>query len=328
MIGGTRVFMETSGTDNTYLYMVLILAEGEIDDILSVMVDDKTVVWQAADIIHQMFVDNGSSDTNFYKDGEEHVRMNSFFGTDDQVPSPLLHLPVFGPASGNYGSGYGSLYKNSGLSNLCLRFKWNPDVFSGIPNVKVIMKGKKVVAYNSSSVAQTAAYSDNPAWCLLDYLTNERYGKGIPIANIDIPSFYTAAGICDTEVTAYGSTTIKVMSCNAVIDTSKKIIDNVRELLAGCRGYLPFSGGKYKLLIETTGTASITLTEDDIIGGYSLHSEDKNSKYNRVIVSFVNPSRNYQVDEVQFPEIDDSAYTSADQHSVMKTADGGFLLEG
>ena len=28
--------------------------------------------------------------------------------------------------------------------------------------------------------------------------------------------------------------------------------------------------GQYKLIIETTGSASITLTEDDIIGGYNL----------------------------------------------------------
>ena len=34
------------------------------------------------------------------------------------------------------------------------------------------------------------------------------------------------------------------------------------------------------------------------------------------------------MDEVQFPEIDDSGYTSADQHATMKTADGGFLLDG
>ena len=31
---------------------------------------------------------------------------------------------------------------------------------------------------------------------------------------------------------------------------------------------------------------------------------------------------------MQFPPIDDSGLTSADQHATMKTADGGFLLEG
>ena len=177
-------------------------------------------------------------------------------------------------------------------------------------------------------MAQTAAHSNNPAWCLLDYLTNERYGKGIPIANIDIPSFYTASGVCDTDVTAYGSTTIDVLDCNAVIDTSKKVLDNVRELAKGARSFLPFTGGKYKMIVETTGSASITLTEDDIIGGYTLASESKSNKHNRVIVSYINPARNWQVDEVQWPELDDSGYASADQHVTMKTADGGFLLEG
>ena len=140
-------------------------------------------------------------------------------------------------------------------------------LFTGIPKVQTIVQGKKVVAYNSSSVAQTAAHFDNPSWCLLDYLTNERYGKGIAIANIDIPSFYTASTICDTDVTPYGSASaIDVMDCNAIIDTSSPVIDNVREFLKGCRGYLPYVGGKYKLIVETTGSSAITITEDDISG--------------------------------------------------------------
>jgi hypothetical protein len=118
------------------------------------------------------------------------------------------------------------------------------------------------------------------------------------------------------------------MDCNAILDTSSPVIDNVREILKGCRGYLPYVSGKYKLICETTGSSSITVTEDDIIGGYTLASPSKNSKYNRVIISYVNPARNYQVDEVQFPEIDDSSYASADKHAAMKTVDGEFLLEG
>ena len=54
-----------------------------------------------------------------------------------------------------------------------------------------------------------------------------------------------------------GASDINIFDTNAVIDTSQKIIDNVRELLKGCRGYLPYTGGKYRLIIETTGSASI-----------------------------------------------------------------------
>ena len=36
LTGGTRLFMETSGTDNTYLYMAIVMAEGEINDITEI----------------------------------------------------------------------------------------------------------------------------------------------------------------------------------------------------------------------------------------------------------------------------------------------------
>ena len=48
LTGGTRVFMETSGTDNTYLYMAIVMSEGEINDIEEIRVDDKAVTWASS----------------------------------------------------------------------------------------------------------------------------------------------------------------------------------------------------------------------------------------------------------------------------------------
>jgi len=318
LVGGTRVFMETSGTDNTYLYMAIAMAEGEINSIEEIRVDDKVVTWASA-LSDGTAVEVGSGDSNFYKNSESLIRVEPHFGTDSQTASTLLSTL----------SSWGTNHRLRGVCYLALRFKWNQDAFTGIPKVQAKIKGKKVVSYNASLVAQASAHSTNPAWCLLDYLTNERYGKGIAISEIDLQSFYDASVVCETQVEPYsGASNINIFDTNTVLDTSQKIIDNVRELLKGCRGYLPYTSGKYKLIIETTGSASITLTEDDIIGGYNLSIPTKNERYNRVIVGFVNPERNYQVDEVQFPPIDDSSLPSADQHATMKTADGGFLLEG
>ena len=318
LTGGVRVFMETSGTDNTYLYMAIVMSEGEINDIEEIRVDDKVVTWASA-LSDGTEVEVGSGDSNFYKDSASLIRVEPHYGTDGQSASSLLSTL----------SSWGSNHKLSGLCYLALRFKWNQDAFTGIPKVQAKIQGKKVVAYNSSLVAQTSAYSTNPAWCLLDYLTNERYGKGIAISEINLQSFYDASQVCVTQVTPYsGASDINIFDTNTALDTSQKIIDNVRELLKGCRGYLPYTQGKYSLIIETTGSASITLTEDDIIGGYNLSIPTKNERYNRVIVGFVDPARNYQVNEVQFPPIDDSGLPSADRHATMKTADGGFLLEG
>ena len=317
LVGGTRVFIETSGTDNTYLYVALVLCEGEVNSIEEIRVDDKVVTFDGA-LTHGTTREVASSDSNFFKDSTSHIQIQAFMGKDDQVASSVL-TPL---------SSWGSNHRLRGICYLALRFKWNQDVFGGIPVVQAKIKGKKIVTLASNLSEQTASFSTNPAFCLLDYLRNERYGKGIATANLDLQSFYDASQVCVTQVTPFsGASDINIFDCNAVVDTSKKVLDNVRDIIKGMRGYLPYVQGKYKLIIETIGSASVSLTEDDIIGGYALASPTKNSKFNRVIVSYINPDRNYQVDEVQFPPIDDSALPSADQHATMKTADGGFLLE-
>ena len=318
LVGGTRVFIETSGTDNEFLYIALVLSEGEINAITEIRVDDKVVTFSGA------LNDNtqrtvASSDSNFYKDGASYITIEPHFGSDGQSASSLLSTL----------SSWGSNHKLSGVCYLALKFKWNSDIFGGIPVVQAKVQGKKVVTLDASLNESSATFSTNPAFCLLDYLRNERYGKGIATANIDLQSFRDASQVCITQVTPFsGGSDINIFDTNAVIDTSKKVIDNVRDIVKGMRGYLPYVQGKYKLVIETTGSASVSLTEDDIIGGYNLASPSKNSKYNRVICSYINPDRNFQVDEVQYPAIDDSGYSTADKHATMKSADGGFLLEG
>tara|TARA_Y100001972_G_scaffold19920_1_gene23244 strand:+ start:355 stop:2448 length:2094 start_codon:yes stop_codon:yes gene_type:complete len=318
LIGGVRVFLQTSGTDNEFLYMALVLSEGEINAISEIRVDDKVVTFDGA-LSDNTQRDVASSDSNFYKDAVSYIRIEPHFGSDSQSASSLLSTL----------SSWGSNHKLSGIAYLALRFKWNQDIFGSVPKVQAKIQGKKVVTLASDLSESSPTFSSNPAFCLLDYLRNSRYGKGLATTDIDLQSFRDASQVCITQVTPFGGgSDINLFDCNAIIDTSKTIIDNTRIFLRGCRGFLPYTGGKYKLVIETTGSASITLNEDDIFGGYSLASEEKNNKYNRVIVSFVNPDRNFQVDEVQFPPVDDSGLASADQHATMKTADGGFLLEG
>ena len=330
-IGGVRCLVETSGSDHEFLYIGLVLCEGEIDSVEKIYIDDKEVTWTGA-LTNDTSRSVASSDGNFYKDSTSLIEVKAHTGTDVQGQCSLL---------GQLDS-WTSNHKLQGIAYLSFKFKWNQDAFAGLPNIKALVKGRKVYNANlDGSVtggsgnhrqgdSSTWEYNDIPVWSLLDYLRNERFGKGLPDSAFDSnwADWQTAADVCSANVVnVSGGSNIPLLNCHAVIDTSRKVIDNVRELTKGCRSFLPYVAGKYKIIAETTGSASITLTEDDIIGGYSLSSESKSNKFNRVIVSYINPERNYQVDEVQWPEIDDSGYTSADQHATMKTADGGFLLE-
>ena len=330
-VGGHVVFLETSGTDNQYLYMAIVLSEGEINDITSIQINDNTVTW-SGDIADNTQITVGSGDANFY-DGASLITCEPHFGSDSQTASSLLSTL----------SSWTSNHRLRGLAYLAIRFEWNQDKFGSLPSVTAIVQGKKVYNPNldgtvtggsgshRKDTSSTWAYSDNPILQLLDYLRNERFGMGIGNSYFDsnFADWQTASDVCDANITPYsGASQIDLMDSHIVIDTSRKAIDNVKEFVRGSRSYLNFSSGVYNILVESTGSASITLTEDNIIGGISVSSKSKNARYNRVIVNFTNPDKSYQSDTAQFPPVDETGIASADQHSTMKTADGGLLLEG
>ena len=331
-VGGTLAFLETSGTDNQYLYMALILGEGEINDITQIFINDNQVTW-SGDLADNTERTVGSGDSNYYKNSASLITVRPHYGADDQSACSLLSTLT----------SWTSNHRLRGVAYLSLRFEWNSDAFGSIPTVQAIVQGKKVYNPNldgtktggtgshREDTSSTWEYSDNPIYQLLDYLRNDRYGMGIANSYFDsnYADFQTAGDVCDANITPFsGADQIDLIDSHAVIDTSQKIIDNTKKFLTGSRAFLNYHAGKYQVTVETSGSASITLTEDNIIGGIGVSSKDKNERYNRVIVTFINPDKNYQVDEAQFPPVDETGQATADQHATMKTADGGILLEG
>jgi len=347
-VGGNIVFMETSGTDNEYLYMALILSEGQISGVDAIYVNDKKVVLNGV-LGEGVIVQVNSADENFYDD-ESLISFQLFYGVESPFSSTLLKET----------DNWGDNHKLSGLAYLAIRFKWNADKFGSVPTVQALVKGREIydprldstVTGGSGSHRQndssTWEYSDNPILQLLDYLRNDRFGMGIADSYFDsnFADWQTASDVCDTQVQPLGgdafdlypfglgfgdavsTTTISLMSSNTVVDTAKKAIDNVKDFVRGSRSYLNFSAGKYKILVETSGTASITLTEDNILGGINVISKNKNSRFNRVIVNYIEPTKNYQSDSAQFPPVGDAELPTADQFETMKAEDGDLLLEG
>ena len=331
-IGGNMVFCETSGTDNEYLYMIFTLAEGQCESCEKIYIDDKEVTWSGA-LTDGTERTVGSGDSNFYKDSASLISVTWYDGDDDQTYNTTVGAL----------SSWTSNHRVRGISYLALKFKWNQDAFSGLPNVHALLKGRKVYDPNldgtktggsgshREDTASTWAWSDNPVLCTLDYMRNSRFGMGIANSYFDdnYADWQTAADVCDVDVTPYTSASaIDLMDMNGVVDTKQKCIDILKMMINGFRGYLNYANGQYKVISESTGSASISLTEDNIIGGLKVSSMDRNSRYNRVIVTYINPDKNYQTDQAQFPPLDDSGLTSADRHATMKTADGGFLQEG
>ena len=314
-VGITRVFLESSGSDNQYLYMAGVVCEGEIEEIEEIYIDDKQVTFDGA-LTDGTLREVDSSDSNFYKDSS-HIQIQAFYGTDNQVASSIL----------TNSTNWTSNHRLRGVCYLAFRFKWNQDIFSSIPQVRVTLKGRKV--YDPRT--DTTAYTSNSALILLDYLRNTRYGKGLPDSAFesDFASFKTSANECETQITPYtGADQINLFETNAVIDTDQKVIENVKKLLNPMRSLFTYNNGVYKLKIEGTGTAVKTITADHVVGGAKVLGERKNNKYNRVLGTFVNPDKNWQNDTVSFPPADDSIVATEFKHATMLAQDNGTLLEG
>jgi hypothetical protein len=333
-VGLTRVFVESSGSDNQYLYVAGVLCEGGgagITAIDEVYVDDKLVTFDGS-LTDGTIRGVSSGDANYYKGGESLISIQGFFGLDNQSASSLLDETT----------NWTSDHKLSGLAYVALRFKWNQDAFSGLPEVRVTVRGKKIYdprldstkggsGSHRQDTASTWAYSANSSLVLLDYLRNTRYGKGLPndAFETNYDTFKTSANTCDTQVTPYSGATsdINLFETNAVIDSEKKVLENVRELLVPMRAIFNYTQGKYKIIIEGSGSSQLLLTKDNVVSEVKLQGESKSEKYNRVIGTFTNPEKDYQSDTVSFPPFDDSALPVEDQHATMLSDDNNTLLE-
>ena len=317
-VGGTPIFYHVSGDNNEFLHVVYAIAEGEIQGVSQVYLNNDKVN-TPPDLYDTSLTDiiinegEGGNITSFGTENihkpkyEGIVKYEIYNGTTTQTADQDLINETNGT--------WTSSDRLQGVAYAIVRFKFEPEVFgnTGIPQVNFDVIGKKTRSTTSGGTTYKV-FSDNPADCIEDYLTNTIYGRSIPSSQIDSTSFTTARNICDTEVTV-GDKTQKKYTCNGILNTNNKALDNIEKLLTSCRGSLIFSGGKYKLLIDDTGTAVQTFDEDNIVGAFELALGGKEYKANKIRANFFNKNRDMQGD---FAIVESSTF---------KTEDNGLSLE-
>jgi hypothetical protein len=126
-------------------------------------------------------------------------------------------------------------YDNTAL--LGIRGIASEGIQGDFPNMTVEVRGLLV---RVGSFAATETYSTNPAWCLLDLMTNPRYGLKLPDSAMDLPAFQTFADYCDEEVEGLPRHTL-----NYILDRYVSDQDAILELLQGTRAEMIHSEGKW-----------------------------------------------------------------------------------
>ena len=278
-VGINRVYIGTSGTDNKYLHIVGTLCEGPIEGIAVVSGVPQIYL---NDKIYTSFGDS------FYYEFAS--------GTSTQTVNSTLHSAI--PA-------WTDPLKNTAYI-YCV-FEFNPDVFSSVPEITVVLDGLKI--YNPATAV--TEFSDNPALCARDFMTRRscRGGMEITSARIDDTLVNAAAAYC----------TLKGWECNLCILDNGAVVDNLAQILSCFRGDVIYSGTNFKMkytdlnyessvmdideddIIEVNGTSTFKIVQPDIFG-----------TPNAIRMKFYNEDKLWQIDD----------YVLSDSDAI--TADGDY----
>lgn len=96
-------------------------------------------------------------------------------------------------------------FSHPGTPLLALKIPAQEQLNSQAPTITQLVKGALVPVWDGNSASQPACplqYSDNPAWCALDMLTNKTCGMGTiyELADVDMISLQAWADYCDEKV--------------------------------------------------------------------------------------------------------------------------------
>ena len=180
---------------------------------------------------------------------------------------------------------------------------------SGTPTVDV-QTGRIIYpdGYIFNGVMGAAVYTNCPAMCLLDLLTNTRYGLGdhVTDSNLDLFSFVAASKYANEEVddgTGAGTKEAR-FSCNVNIQTPKEAFAAINDLAGVMRCMPIWSAGSVTISQDKPTTASYLFNLANVgQGGFAYSGSSLKTRHTVVSVSYFNMDSK----EVDFEVVEDAA---------------------
>lgn len=185
------------------------------------------------------------------------------------------------------------------------------DQFSSIPSWSGIYKGLLVrVPYNYSPETREytgmwdgtfqVAWTNNPAWCLYDFVMNDRYGIAsyYPEVNLDRYDVYEAAQWCDELVPDGAGGTQPRYTFNAYLTEARSGKELARYIAGSFNAtfYDDLNGTAYLRVDKDDDGCNIFTKENVYDGEFEYSYTDITSRYNDITVTFKNPELNWSED--------------------------------
>ena len=216
-VGAQVIYMDVNANDSRDLYVVYALSVGECDEILGRTIElDGNPLTDSARFRDGGYIGSdkissgagslntvsqngtgidagagqfGTSPTSKYR-----YVMNLHHGAASQTADPMLVASM---------PNWTSSHRLDGICYIAAHFGYDKKgMWSGVPQLTVQVQGKKVYDPRDSGqtfgTPSTYEWSDNPALCFLDYITNNEYGKGLTSSQINMSTFSSAANTADS----------------------------------------------------------------------------------------------------------------------------------
>ena len=164
----------------------------------------------------------------------------------------------------------------------------------GLPNITVEVLGRAV---RVNEFTPNLNWTDNPAWCVMDLLTNTRYGMKIPDSEIDLPGFAAWAAYCDELVGGEKRHTL-----NYVLDREQRAQAAVLEICGGSRTVLFKSEGLWTPR-PTRNTAPVQLFSWANVSNVKLTYTKDPDQINVLEARFTNEEQKFEQDVLTWPMI-------------------------
>ena len=210
-------------------------------------------------------------------------------------------------------------YPNSALVGL----KVDAEQFSNIPSRKYLVKGIKVkIPHNATVRADgslsysgtfngtlgAAQYTNDPAWCLYDLLTSDRYGLGSHLQEsaLDKFSFYQASVYSSQLIddgTGTGNTEPR-FSCNVAIQNQQEAYNVINQMCSVFRSMPFWSAGAFTITQDSPKDSSYLFTLANVLEpGFSYSNVSQKQRPTVVIAKYLD----LELRDINYVEQIDSA---------------------
>jgi len=315
-VGGTFVHMQTTGVDNYLLHLVVAVAGHEIEDLVSVRLNDKNLGVSTSTI-------NGSTVYTCTDSDYTNTENDNNFG------SGRLLRYTFQDGSQTAVDGFmnaqlntmGTSDKFLGVSYVYMQMVFDTEKFGGgLPSLSFNVKGKKCFDPRDNSTA----FTNNPALHIRDFLSNTQYGLKAKNSEINDTTnaggFASAANICEQNVTlADGSTTEKRYTSNGFSNFSATGSGIIEGLLSSMAGKLSYVNGQFCVFAGASQTPSLTIIDDELLAPVNISTNpNAGNLFNSIKPIYVDSSEEFTAADAEVYQ--DSTFLNADTPSGESTA--------